>query len=216
MRKAEFKIQAERTDNVFAIYRSQQYRWEDGQTADPQVYDIEYHLSEDKAIEAADNIDLELGFEAQVERVTFDYDDFNNGVDFREDFELADLDNYNKINNNCDTIYNGKVNMGNDLNPDAIVVMYRHHRYMNYSYAIEAIRFVRETNLKTEADLRDDSDSLRTTYCMIVSDLDELAEVFERGQYMPFNKINSGSRIVREFLTENGHPDYVEVEETEE
>lgn len=215
MRKAEFKIQAERTGNEFAIYRSQQYRWEDGQTADPQIDDIKYHLSKDEAIKAADSIDLDLGFEAQVERISFDYEDFNNGVEFREEFELGDLDDYDKINNNCDTIYQGRANMGNDLDPNAIVIMYRHHRYMNYAYTIEAIRFVRETGLKTEADLRDDSDSLRTTYCIVVADLDELAESFRSG-YVPFNKVNSGSRIVREFLAENGHPDFTEIEETEE
>lgn len=213
MRKAELKKQAERIGEKIAIYKSLQYRWVDGQTADPQIQNVGYHLSESGAVKAADSIDLDLGFQAQVDRILIDYDDFNEGIDFGQEFDLEELDNHRQFFCDCETVYTGDTNTGKELDPDAIVIMYRHKTYMNYAYSIEAILFVSETNLITEADLRDDSDSLRTTYCTVVADLDELAEAFERGNYAPFNKINSGSRIVREFLEENGHPDYATEEE---
>lgn len=211
MRKAQFKAQAERTEDGFAFYKALQYRWESNETADPQIDDESYHFTEEEAIKAAAKLDI--GFEAQVDRITIDYDDLNEGVEFGQEFELSDLDDYRKFNVDRETIYNGETNYGKELNPDAIIVYYRHHTYMNYAYTIEDVRFVQDTRFKTEADLRNDADSISSTYCHLVSDLDELAEELRTGQWIPFNKINRGSAIVEQFLRENEHPDFVEEEE---
>lgn len=221
MRKAELRLQAERGtssrgNSTIIIYKAMQWRWEFGQTADPQIDDISYHLTLNEAISAANSITLELGFQAQVDRIAIAYSDMNEGINLGENFELADLYNYSKFYGEVEIIYEGVINEGDLLNPGAVVVMYRHHRYMNYAYSIERVCRVWETNLKTTSDLRDDSDSLSTTYCIVLANLDELAEAFRLGNLAPFNKINSGSRIVREFLTENGHPDYAEVEDSDE
>lgn len=215
MRKAEFRKKAERTEQgKFIFYKSLSYRWEDGETADPQRGDTAYHLTENEARIAADKIDLDLGFEAQVERITIPYDEFNETVDFGQDFELGVLDNY-RISDS-ETIYESEVNKGSELNPDSIVVFYRHKTYMNYAYSIDSVRFIFETNLKFESDLRNDSDSLSSIYCRVFKDLDELSEAFRFSEGVPFNKLNSGWRIVREFLKENNHPDFVEEEKEEE
>lgn len=221
MRKAEFKKQAERTEDGFAFYRAMQCRWADGQMANPITFDITYHLTEEAAMEAANSLNLELGFEAQVERITVDYDCFNAGIKFQEEFELKKLADRRAFYADSETIFESEANEGRKLDPDAIVVMYRHHMYMNYAYRIEAVKFVWETDLKTEADCRNDADSTTATYYLVIEDIDKLAEFFG-DPFMtyrpaPFNKLNSGATIVREFLAENGHPDYVEtVEDIEE
>lgn len=199
MKKSEFLKATKKSETVFIVYKSSQYRWED--TADPETADVEYHLSEEEAIEAADSIDLELGYRAVVETVHVHMDDL---VIFDDDEDYS-LDEFADEGQVMDTIHTGETNEGKTLDPNAIVVAYRHHRYMNYAYCIEGVYFVRQTRLQTEADLVNHKDSLMATYHCLVDDLDELAERFEREQYVPFDKMNSGARIIREFLEENGH-----------
>lgn len=215
MRKSQFKSQAERgaEQKGFNFYKSSQYRWED--TADPIRRDIKYHFYESEAIEAANRIDLDLGFEAIVERVYIEYSSLNEGVEFREQFELRDLDNYKNFDVESDIIHTIAFNDGGDLPEDGYIVYYRHHMYMNYSYTIEAIEPVAESIHKTYADLYTENDSTSVIYAYVAKDLDELVEDFERGQRTPFNKINSGSIIVREFLADQDVPAYVKVEEEE-
>lgn len=221
-RKGELRLNAERGTNTWgnatlSFYKAMEYRWEDGETADPQIDDESYHLTKEEAIEAAAKIKLDLGFAAVVDKITIEYDDFNSNVEFGEYFELSKLDNYKKFSSiDFDTVYNGGTYVGERLNKDAIIVAYRHHRYMNYSYDITDVDFVSAyPDFETEADLRNDRDSTFSTYYITFKDTDELAEYFERG-YFPFDKINSGSRLVREFLAENGHPDYIEELEAED
>src|SRR5690606_5600409 len=107
MRKAQFKLQAERTEDGFAFYKAMQYRWESDETADPQIDDVSYHLNREEAITAANQIDLELGFSAMVDRITIDYDILNEGIEFGEQFDLEDLDNYRKFRTDYETIYEG-------------------------------------------------------------------------------------------------------------
>lgn len=222
MRKSQFKLQAEKGTenrayneiNVLYFYKASQYRWEDSETADPQYDDITYHLNEEAAIKAADAIHLDLGFEAIVERIYIEYSDFNGRIDFGEEFELVDLDDYRRFNSiERDQIYTGTFNNGGDLPENGFIVYYRHHQYMNYAYSIESIEPVMYSRHKTYSDLRNDSDSTMTSYAYVASNLDELAEDFEKGRVTPFDKINSGGRIVREFLAEQYHPNYISEED---
>lgn len=203
MEKSKFESE---NGNLY-FYKAMQHRWEFAETADPQVEDVSYHLSLDAAILAADNINLDLDFEAQVDRIGIDEDDFDESLSFRQMDEVA---------SDVETVYTGAHNKGRELSSDDIVISYRHHTYMNYSYDITGVDFVRNTNLKFEADLRNDKDSTSAEYLAVVDNIDELAEMYDRGSYAPFNKINKGSAHITEFLKENGHPDYVETEENEE
>jgi len=175
------------------------YRWED--TADPEREGISYHLTEEEAIAAADKINLSLGFEAQVDSIEIDYEEANQHFAFRQEFTLSDLD-HKRFYPNSTTIYNGGFNSGLELSPDAIVVGYNHHMYMNYSYDINFVGPVRDTHLKKESDLVNSKDSTTATYFTLYETIEELEESFEKMTSVPFNKINKGSRLIREFIEE--------------
>ena len=85
-----------------------------------------------------------------------------------------------------------------------------YHMYMNYAYIIDSVEPVALSSHKNFADLRNDRDSTHATYAYVATDLDELANDFEKGYSVPFNKINKGSKIIREFLADQGHPNYIE------
>lgn len=214
MRKAELRLSAQQTTNncgekQFIIYKSMQYRWESEETADPQIDDINYHLSLEDAIKATESIHLDLGFTPQVDQIKINYTDINENIDFREDFELEDLDKHKKFYGESDTVFWGETNIGNKLDPNQIIVFYKHHRYMNYAYTIESIRFVYQTNIKYEADLRNYDDSTLATYCQLFDSIEDLAESFENSNCTPFNKLNHGIKITEDFLQENKHPEYI-------
>jgi len=176
------------------------YRWED--TADPEREDISYHFTEEEAIAAADKINLSLGFEAQVDSIEIDYEEANQFFSFRQEFTWSDLD-HKRFYPNSTTIYNGGLNAGLELSPDAIVVGYSHHMYMNYSYDITFVGPVRDTQLKKESDLVNSQDSTTATYFAVYETIEELEQSFEKGTSVPFNKINKGSRIIKEFIEES-------------
>ena len=221
MRKSELRLNAEHaTDfwgcHTIVFYKAMQYRWEDNETADPQIDYVSYHLTKSDAIEAAKKINLDLGFYPMVDKIAIEYDELNENIGFGEEFELSDLDKCRKFRSlNNETIWEGSKNDGKELDPEAIIVSYRHHRYMNYSYDITGVDFVKNSSFKTEADLRNDRDTTLSAYYITFDDVDDLANSFENN-YFPFDKINSGSRIVREFLAENNHPDYSEAIEEED
>lgn len=212
MRKATFRTQAELVNNQFFIYKSLQYRWEDD-CADPKTDDVEYHLTLEEAISASEKINLDLGFEAQVDKLTISYHDFNEIIEFGQDFELSELDH---LANDCETVHHGETNDGEVFEGDEIAVFYKHHRYMNYAYDILNVDFVKYTSIKKQSDLVNESDSTSSTYVTVFKNLDELADDFRMGQSSIFEKIHSGSKHVREFLKQNEHPDFIEDEETED
>jgi len=203
MRKAEFKKQAERIDGKFIIYNSLQYRWADNETADPQTSDEDYHLTKEEAIETAESIDLDLGFVPMVYQITIDYDYFNEAIDFREEFELSDLCDYRKFQSDRDSIWEGHENSGKELDPDSIIVFYKHETYMNYAYSVTSVDFVRNTQIGVESDMVNLRDSTMTTYCSHFDSLKELDESFWAGNCVPFNKLQSGTSLIREFLESN-------------
>ncbi|MBX9851029.1 MAG: hypothetical protein K2X86_04640 [Cytophagaceae bacterium] len=226
MKKSEFKTKAENFNSPtyysngkeikhFAIYSACQFRWED--TANPQIYDGKAFLTEEEAIQYADSLKLEIDFRAKVVRITFTCDNFNEAFKLGklgEEFKLEDL-NYKSLSVEQDTIYESDEENGGYLPEDGYIVYYRHHTFMNYAYKIESIESVQYSDNKTFSDLRCDEDSTSATYAYVAKNLDELAEDFEKRNCVPFDKINSGSRIVREFLKENGHPNYIEESEEE-
>lgn len=190
MKKAEIEKQAEKVGDKIVIYKAMQYRWKD--TADPQIGDISYHLTEKEAIMAADALELSLDFTAVVDKVITSLEGFDSEI------ELSELDN----DADRDTIYYGRHNKGEVLDPDAVCIIYVHNRYMNYSYSIVDIQPVFNTSLKTEADLVDASDSTSTRYCLVLS-LEELKDEMDRKNIIPFNKLQSGSALVKSFLNSN-------------
>lgn len=202
-------------DGKITIYKAMAYRWESEETADPIIDDESYHLDKDEAIKAADNIDLDLGFWAQVDSIVIDVANIDTDI---EDYELKELDDYNSYWGDYDTIYCTDTNTGADFEPDSIIVTYRHHRYMGYAYNITDVQETRYTRIKNEADLVNFHDSTSASYHVHFNDIDELAEAFETGRCVPFQKTNSGNSIVRAFLEKNKHPDYYteEVEEEQE
>lgn len=217
MRKSEFKKLAEKSNLpkwyrhenlVLSYYRSCQYRWNDEETPDPQYDDISYHMTEDEAISAANSINISVGFRAIVERLSISYLDFNEAIEFGEEFELKDLED-KKLSIETEEIYLGPMNHGGILPESGFIVFYRHHQYLNYAYNIERIEPVEFSRLKNFSDLRNDSDSTSSTYACVVNNLDELAENFRYGLGIPFNKINKGQRIISEFLVDQKHPDFV-------
>ena len=203
MRKAEFKKQAQIIDGKFIIYNSLQYRWADNETADPQTSDNDYHLTKEEAIETAESIDLDLGFIPMVDQITIDYDYFNEAIDFREEFELSDLSDYRKFKSDIETIWEGDENSGKELDPDSIIVFYQHKTYMNYAYSVTSVDFVRDTKIAVESDLVNMQDSTTATYCSHFDSLKELSDSFDSSYHVPFNKLQSGSRLISEFLESN-------------
>jgi len=151
-----------------------------------------------------------LGFYPVIDKIIIEYDTINEKIDFREEFELADLDNYRKFQIDSDTIWNGATYVGKEITPDAIIIGYRHKTYMNYAYSIVSVDFAKYTNFKVESDLRNDSDTTNSTYYVTFDDIYDFESAFADRHQVPFNKINSGTKLITEFLSENGHPDYVE------
>lgn len=205
MRKSELRINGQQGIDsygrrVVTIYKAMQYRWESEETANPQRDDESYHLTLEEAIEAADAIKLDLGFTAQVTSIDVEYDTINEAFDFGEDFDLSELDDYKRFDGEYEDVYWGATNDGEELDPDAIIVFYSHHRYMNYAYDIKEVTLVRYTNFQSESDLVNERDSTMTTYAKVYADIDELEEAFESRRSTPFDKINSGSSIVRNFI----------------
>lgn len=208
MRKSELRINGQQGINsygrrVVTIYKAMQYRWESEETADPQTDDESYHLTLDEAIEAADAIRLDLGFTAQVTSIVIEYDTINEAFDFGEEFDLSELDDYRRFDGEYEDVYWGATNNGEELDNDAIVVFYSHHRYMNYAYDIKEVTLARYTDFKYESDLVNERDSTSATYAKVYADIDELEEAFENRWSAPFDKINSGSSIVRNYIEEN-------------
>ena len=52
-------------EQYLVVYKAQQYRWEE--TANPEIDDVEYFINENEAKVYAEKIQLNVGFESQVE-----------------------------------------------------------------------------------------------------------------------------------------------------
>jgi hypothetical protein len=155
LRKAEFYRQAEKTTNkhgdlILSVYKALQYRWEE--TADPQTDDEAYFFTELEAKEYLKTINLNIGFQAQIEQIEFEYTDFNTSFDFGSEGDIEDfIPNFD----NCNAFYYGGVFEGEDIT-GAIVVQWSYEKHVGYCRNLQDIGIAGEYpfhELKTEKDL---------------------------------------------------------------
>lgn len=161
------------------------------------------------AKKAAESIALEIGYTAKVDRLAIYADEFNEHFD-----DIEEIITLNDVINNvdvidCEEVWSSAENTGESLDPESIVVTYRHHKYIGYAYQVLSIDFVKYTNLRTEADLIQDADSVMAHYYAHFENINDLEDSFAWNERVPFNKLNSGSALVQRFLEENGHPNYI-------
>ncbi len=155
MRKAEFKKKVEKTTNrqgdlILSVYKASQYRWEE--TCDPQIDDEEYFFTEGEAVEYSETINVNIGFQIQVDRIDFEYADFNWEINFGADREIADF-----LPSRCEfeTVYYGDFNNGADI-VGAIIVRWSYEKYVGYCRNLEDIGIAGEypfQEFRTERDL---------------------------------------------------------------
>lgn len=103
-----------------------------------------------------------------------------------------------------------------ELPTDGVIVYYRHHRYMGYAFQVKEIETVADSRKTTYLDLPYSEDNTFATWATVYNDIVDFVTAYELGEGEPFNKLNSGSRVVREFLEEQKYPGYFDVEEEEE
>lgn len=151
MRKAEFRTQAEifeaptyysKKENVrqFRIYQACQFKDE---SPDPSMQDIKFFLNEHDAIDYADELSIEIGFNSQVESLIFTYEDFNQVFDFRDEFELEEL-THKKVGADYEkNIYSGFTNEGENLE-GAIIVEWSWEKYTGYARNLHGVRIAGE------------------------------------------------------------------------
>lgn len=138
-------IQREGDNLIF--FRSQSYRWEDNQSADPLIEDRAYHLTEEQAIEVADSLKHEVGYRPQVEKLiarVSDLDEDDEEVDLKE-LRLWD----------SEIVYDGCENDGKSIT-GAIVIRWSWERYPGYCRNLLEIGVCGEypfDNFKSEAHL---------------------------------------------------------------
>lgn len=82
--------------------------------------------------------------------------------------------------------------------PDgSIIVTFHHVQYMHYCYAVT---HVREAFGDTHEDLNVSVDNTNKPWDAVFSSLEEMTLAFENKSGIPFNKLNSGGKIVNEFI----------------
>jgi hypothetical protein len=197
MNKKQILSQAHKSDNSFNLYASYAYS---ETSADPIITNISYHLTEEDAVEVAENMELEVGFESLVSKLIIDVDEFRNYVDNNyDDDDEVQLDEVAKLA--CDKVHLRfvKYNDGGDLPEDGVIVWYKHHRYINYAYDICGVKLVSESGLKTFAQLINEPYDTFTTCAEFFDNIDNLIECYKRRYYI-FGKINSGDNFIQNFI----------------
>jgi hypothetical protein len=169
MRKAEFYRQAEKGENrAMSIYKALQYRWEE--TADPQIDDEKYFFTELEAVEYLKTLYLNLGFQAQIEQIEFEYEDFNDAFTFGSEGTIEDfIPNFD----NCNAFYYGDYNEGNDIT-GSIIVQWSYEKHVGYCRNLEDIGIAGEypfNKLKTEKDLitGNEDRTFRTNFSVLLT-----------------------------------------------
>lgn len=110
------------------IFKAKQYRWEE--SADPLIEDVTEHKTLEEAIEQANKISLNIGFQAQVDEIVLDDDD-----------DIIDIQ----------TAYYGEENRGRSLE-GCIIVGWSWEKHVGYSRNLIDI-FKNHHRLEFEADL---------------------------------------------------------------
>ena len=84
----------------------------------------------------------------------------------------------------------------------SVIVTFKHVKHMNYAYKIIDVKFSRGEKYK---DLNDNEDSCFANWDCVLESVEELKKNYEEGHSQPFDKMNSGSEIIEEFLSDNGY-----------
>lgn len=141
-----------REEQYLVVYKAMQYRWEE--TANPEIDDVEYFINESEAKAYAEKIQLNLGFESQVEsrflkNSTLSREDWKREFDSIEEMvNEYDFDDYVETQ----TI---DYNEGKDIT-GAVVVEWNWEKYPGYCRNLTDIGIAGEGifySLKKEKDL---------------------------------------------------------------
>jgi hypothetical protein len=148
-KKANYRAKEE-TKHLL-VYMACQYRWED--SADPEIEDKDYFFDLDEAKEYVNNLDLNLGYFGKVDAVTFEYSNFNETFDFRDDFTIDTM--VNELNCDYDEVWTTNTNVGNDIE-GAIIVGWSWEKYIGYCRNFHGLRYGNWR--ETENDLSNNAD----------------------------------------------------------
>lgn len=120
--EAGYTIQA----NTLILYSACQYRWDTDRTADPEIDDYKYFVTEEEALAYAKQIKVGLGFHAVVEKITYP--------------EIADCEMDTELGSEADfsEIWRGAENEGENLD-GAILVCWSWRTHVGYSRKIEGL-----------------------------------------------------------------------------
>ena len=179
MRKAEFKNRVEKTtdkhgDLILSIYKALQYRWEE--TADPETDDEAYFFTEEDAEEYLDTINMNVGFYPIIDKIDFEYADFNNEIEFGFEGEIAD---FLPSRLDWETVHRGDLFEGEDIT-GAVIVRWSYEKYVGYCRNLQDIgiageypfhEFVTEKDLITGNEER----TFRSNYSVLLTK-DEVEE----------------------------------------
>jgi hypothetical protein len=155
----------QREDNCLVFYTSKSYRWEEGQSADPLIEDLEYHLTEEEAIAAAESLTHSIGYHPQAEKLFSRIDDLD------EDTEEVDLRNLDVWN--AEFVFDGDTNSGESIE-GAIIVEWSWERHPGYCRNLLAIGVGGDwqfSRLQYECDLitGNEESTFRSNYSVLLS-----------------------------------------------
>ena len=173
MRKAEFYRQVEKSfdkkgNKYLSIYRAQQYRWEE--TADPETGDEAYFFTEEEAEEYLDIINMNVGFYPIIDKIDFEYADFNNEIEFGFEGEIAD---FLPSKLDWETVHRGDLFEGEDIT-GAIIVRWSYEKYVGYCRNLQDIGIAGEYpfhEFVTEKDLitGNEESTFRSNYSILLT-----------------------------------------------
>ena len=176
--------------------------------------DVEYHITEDEAINRADNMSLEVGFYPVVDKITIDMDNLSD-IDFDvDDIELSDLDDYRTYYGDYEEVYSGCTNEGDNIK-GAVLVAWNYEKYVGYARNLEYIGVAGEYpfhDFETESDLYSGNEerTFHTNYSVVATleDLDGLTTnekqnlIEERlnESHWKWNFFGNAKRKIEEFI----------------
>ena len=179
MRKAEFKNRVEKTtekhgDLILSVYKALQYRWEDGR--DIEEEDESYFFTYEEADNYLETLSLTVGFEPHIDRIDFEYADFNQEFEFGFIGEITD---FLPSRLDSETVYDGSVFEGDDIT-GAIIVRWSYEKYVGYCRNLQDIGIAGEYpfhEFATEKDLitGNEERTFRSNYSVLLTK-DEVEE----------------------------------------
>ncbi len=184
MRKAEFKKQAEKYtdkhgDLILSVYKALQYRWEDGR--DIEEEDDAYFFTQEEAKEYLETIRMNIGFEPHIDRIDFEYKDFNEEIEFGF---IGEIEYFLPSNIDFETVYYGDVFQGDDIT-GSIIVRWSYEKYVGYCRNLKDIGIAGEYpfhEFTTEADLitGNEDSTFRDNYSVLLTkeEVEDASDLF--------------------------------------